>query len=104
MPGFGRPPEQVLSISQHPFVPRLEDESLLRGQGRFVDDALAAGAAFAAFVRSPHASANIRSVDIASASAAPGVLAVLTAADTRAVGNLARPRPVAGRGGAKVIL
>ena len=55
-------------------------------------------------MRSPHASANIRSVDIASASAAPGVLAVLTAADTRAVGNLARPRPVAGRGGAKVIL
>jgi carbon-monoxide dehydrogenase large subunit len=55
-------------------------------------------------VRSPYASANIRSVDIAGASAQPGVLAVLTAADTGAIGNLARPRPVEGRGGAKMIL
>jgi carbon-monoxide dehydrogenase large subunit len=55
-------------------------------------------------VRSPHAAARIGSVDTAAASAAPGVLAVLTAADTRAVGNLARPRPVDGRGGAKMIL
>jgi carbon-monoxide dehydrogenase large subunit len=89
---------------QHHFVPRLEDEPLLKGQGCFVDDARAQGAAFAAFVRSPHASANIRSVDIASASSAPGVLAVLTAADTRGIGNLARPRPVEGRDGAKMIL
>jgi len=55
-------------------------------------------------VRSPHASANIRSVDTAAAAMAPGVLAVLSGADTRAVGNLARPRPIEGRGGAKMIL
>ncbi len=63
-----------------------------------------AGVAFAAFVRSPYAAANIRSVDAGLASKAPGVLAILTGADTRAVGNLARPRPVEGRGGAKMIL
>jgi carbon-monoxide dehydrogenase large subunit len=55
-------------------------------------------------VRSPYAAARIRSVDTASAAAAPGILAVLTAADMRSVGNLARPRPVDGRGGAKMIL
>jgi carbon-monoxide dehydrogenase large subunit len=89
---------------EHPFVPRIEDAPLLRGEGRFVDDARSSGAAFAAFVRSPHASANIRSVDIAAAAGARGVLAVLSGADTRTVGNLARPRPVEGRGGAKMIL
>jgi carbon-monoxide dehydrogenase large subunit len=89
---------------EHPFVPRLEDAPLLRGEGRFVDDARKAGDAFAAFVRSPYAAANIRSIDVSLASKGPGVLAVLTGADTRAVGNLARPRPVDGRGGAKMIL
>jgi carbon-monoxide dehydrogenase large subunit len=87
-----------------PFIPRLEDAPLLLGQGRFVDDGRSPGAAFAAFVRSPYAAANIRSIDVAEASAQPGVLAVLTAADTKHLGNLARPRPVEGRGGAKMIL
>ena len=39
------------------------------------------GQAHAYFVRSPHAFADIRSVDTAAAKAVPGVLAVLTAAD-----------------------
>jgi carbon-monoxide dehydrogenase large subunit len=85
-------------------MPRIEDAPLLKGDGRFVDDTHAPGTVFAAFVRSPHASANVRSVDTGLASKAPGVLAVLSGADTRAVGNLARPRPVEGRGGAKMIL
>jgi len=55
-------------------------------------------------VRSPHASANIRSIGTAAAATAPGVLGILSGADTRGVGNLARPRPVEGRGGAKMIL
>ncbi|HKW39192.1 MAG TPA: molybdopterin cofactor-binding domain-containing protein, partial [Burkholderiales bacterium] len=105
MHGFGKPLERVLSTSSHePFVPRLEDGPLLLGRGRFVDDAREGRPAFAAFVRSPYAAANLRPVDIAEAAAQPGVLAVLTGADTRAVGNLARPRPVDGRGGAKMIL
>jgi carbon-monoxide dehydrogenase large subunit len=55
-------------------------------------------------VRSPYASANLRSVDTAEAAQQPGVLGVFTAAEMQGVGNLARPRPVAGRGGAKMIL
>jgi carbon-monoxide dehydrogenase large subunit len=86
--------------------PRIEDEALLRGKGRFVDDARQEGQVAAVFVRSPHAAAAIRSVAVSEARAQVGVLAVLTAADMQAagVGNLSRPRPVDGRGGAKVRL
>src|SRR4029077_842241 len=79
--------ERVLKMRNHeqPFLPRIEDTPLLKGEGRFADDARTAGAAFAAFVRSPHAAANIRSVDVGAAPGQPGVLAVLTGADTRAV-------------------
>jgi aerobic carbon-monoxide dehydrogenase large subunit len=77
---------------------RVEDEALLRGRGRYAADALAQGAAIGWFVRSPHAFARIRSVDTTSATAAPGVLAVLTAADLT-VGSVARPVPQTGRGG-----
>ncbi|HUK60072.1 MAG TPA: xanthine dehydrogenase family protein molybdopterin-binding subunit [Stellaceae bacterium] len=60
---------------------RLEDDALLRGQGRFVDDIDLPGAWHAAFVRSPHAHARIRAIDTAAARALPGVHAVLTHAD-----------------------
>ena len=43
-------------------VPRLEDEPLLRGKGRFVDDLHMPGMLEAAFVRSPHAHALVRSI------------------------------------------
>src|SRR5438046_367328 len=62
-------------------VRRLEDEALLRGQGRFVDDIAVPGALEAAFVRSPHAHAAIRSIDKVAALALPGVHAVLTLDD-----------------------
>lgn len=62
-------------------VPRLEDQALLTGKGRFVDDIAAAGTLVAAFVRSPHPHALIRGVDAASARAQPGVVAVLTLDD-----------------------
>jgi len=78
---------------------RVEDEALLRGRGRYAADAVTQGAAIGWFVRSPHAFARIRSVDTASAAAAPGVVAVLTAADV-AAGSVARPVPQTGRGGA----
>ena len=78
---------------------RVEDEALLRGRGRYAADAVTQGAAIGWFVRSPHAFARIRSVNTASAAAAPGVLAVLTAADV-AAGSVARPVPQTGRGGA----
>ena len=63
------------------FQPRDEDQKLLTGAGRFLDDEREAGAAHGVFVRSPHAFAAIRSIDTAVAQGAPGVLAVLTAAD-----------------------
>ncbi len=62
-------------------VPRLEDHALLTGKGRFVDDIAAAGVLVAAFVRSPHPHALIRSIDTSAARALPGVVAVLTLDD-----------------------
>src|SRR5438105_7914438 len=60
---------------------RLEDVPLLRGQGRFVDDIAVPGVLHAAFVRSPHPHAGVRSVGKAAALAMPGVHAVLTLDD-----------------------
>ena len=62
-------------------VPRLEDEPLLKGEGRFIDDIRLPGMLQAAFVRSPHAHAAIRRIDKAAALALPGVHAVFTRAD-----------------------
>ncbi|MCX4986338.1 xanthine dehydrogenase family protein molybdopterin-binding subunit [Streptomyces sp. NBC_00572] len=59
-------------------VPRVEDDRLLRGNGRYVDDIALPGAVEAAFLRSPHAHARIESVDVTAALAAPGVVAVWT--------------------------
>ena len=62
-------------------ITRLEDEPLLRGRGRFVDDIVLAGVWHAAFVRSPHPHALIKNVDKTAALAVPGVHAVLTLDD-----------------------
>ena len=64
-------------------VPRLEDVALLRGEGRYVDDIRLPGMLHAAFVRSPHAHAAIRSIDKSAALALQGVQAVLTLQDLR---------------------
>ena len=58
-------------------VPRLEDEPLLRGQGRFIDDLHMPGMLEAAFVRSPHAHALVRGIRKEAALALKGVHAVL---------------------------
>jgi len=67
-------------------LPRREDRRLVSGKGRYVADAFPEGTAHAALVRSPHAHARIRGIDVAAAAAAPGVLAVLTGADALADG------------------
>ena len=67
-------------------VVRVEDARFLTGAGRFTDDILPEGAARAYVLRSPHANARIRSIDTQAASAAPGVLAVLTGNDVAADG------------------
>ena len=67
-------------------LPRLEDERLVTGDGRFTDDLHLPDEAHAAFVRSPHAHAAIKGIDTTAARALPDVLAVLTAADYQAAG------------------
>ncbi len=67
-------------------VPRREDRRLLTGGGRFSDDVDAPGQAHAAFLRSPHAHAEIRRIGCAGAASMPGVLAVLTGRDYAADG------------------
>ena len=77
-------------------IPRVEDQRFLTGRGRYSDDCSASGQAWCVFVRSPHAHARIAGIDSSQALAAPGVLAVLTGADTIAdglqgVGHLPNP-------------
>ncbi len=67
-------------------VRRLEDQALITGTARFIDDLELAGAAHAAFVRSPHVHARIVAVDAAAARAAPGVFGVFVAADLAEAG------------------
>ncbi|MFD4902644.1 xanthine dehydrogenase family protein molybdopterin-binding subunit, partial [Streptomyces sp. NPDC058411] len=62
-------------------VPRVEDDRLLRCNGRYVDDIALPGAVEAAFLRSPHAHARIESIDVKAALEAPGVVAVWTGDD-----------------------
>jgi carbon-monoxide dehydrogenase large subunit len=62
-------------------VHRLEDEPLLRGRGRFVDDITLPGLLHVAFVRSPHPHALIRGIGKAAALELPGVHAVLALDD-----------------------
>jgi carbon-monoxide dehydrogenase large subunit len=62
-------------------VRRSEDRRLVTGQGRYVADLELEGAAQVVFIGSPIAHARIASIDTAAARAAPGVLAVVTAAD-----------------------
>ena len=84
--------------------PRLEDDPLVRGLGRFAADAAMSGQAYAYFVRSPHAFADIRSINTDAARAAAGVLAVLTAADMKEIGNVSQHPPLAGRSGKKLVV
>ena len=62
-------------------VRRVEDRRFVTGRGGYVDDLTRPRQAHAYMLRSPHAHARIRALDIAAAAAAPGVLAVLTGED-----------------------
>ena len=68
-------------------VRRVEDPRLLTGGGRYTDDTkLSAPAARLYVLRSPHAHADIKSIDTTAAKKAPGVLLVLTGADVKKAG------------------
>ena len=65
-------------------VRRVEDQRFLTGRGRYVDDIVLPGMAHGFNVLSPHAHARIKKIDVSTAKAAPGVLAVFTGADAAA--------------------
>jgi len=67
-------------------VPRKEDPTLLRGEGRYTDDINLPGQAHAVMVRSRIAHGVLKGIDLAAARALPGVLAILTHADLAAAG------------------
>ena len=62
-------------------VPRVEDEALLTGAGRFADDFSVPGQAYVCFLRSPHAHARIGTIDSRAAAGMPGVIAIVTGED-----------------------
>ncbi|TDQ53822.1 aerobic carbon-monoxide dehydrogenase large subunit [Actinorugispora endophytica] len=72
-------------------VQRTEDERLITGKGGYLDD-LGAGAYAAAFVRSPHAHARVRDIDVTGALDVEGLVAVYTHEDLS--GPMAEPLPL----------
>ena len=63
-------------------VRRKEDLRFITGKGQYTDDVVRPGETRAAFVRSPHAHAKIKSVDVSAARTMPGVVAVFTGNDS----------------------
>ena len=77
--GFGQP------------LTRKEDDSLLRGAGRYIADVSPANPLQAVVIRSPHAHARFRIGDLTRVRNMPGVRLVLTAADISGLGPLPTP-------------
>jgi carbon-monoxide dehydrogenase large subunit len=68
-------------------VARVEDPRLLTGTGRYVDDVTVPGMLHATFVRSPHAHALVRGIDVEAARRLPGVVAVYTGTEMAGLTN-----------------
>lgn len=68
-------------------IPPAANGRYVVGRGAYTDDHAPPGALHMAILRSPHASALIRSLDVTHAAACPGVVAVLTGADLAHEGN-----------------
>ena len=68
------------SILGNPVV-RLEDPTLLTGEGKYVDDLVEPGMLYVALVRSSVAHGTLNSVDVSAAASMPGVVAVYHAGD-----------------------
>ncbi|MDU6729714.1 MAG: molybdopterin cofactor-binding domain-containing protein, partial [Bradyrhizobium sp.] len=65
-------------------VRRKEDDTLVRGHGKYTDDFNLPGQAYAWIVRSSHAHGIIKGIDTTAAKGMPGVLGVWTGADLAA--------------------
>jgi len=74
------PPPDLNSPIGKP-IRRREDERFLTGAGQYTDDVVMPHQTFAVFLRSPHAHARIKSIDLAKAKAAPGVVRIFVGAD-----------------------
>jgi aerobic carbon-monoxide dehydrogenase large subunit len=100
-------PEQGMDAktqSRAAHAPRVEDDVLVRGNGRYAADMAWPQQAYACFVRSPHAFAGIVGIDVTAALRSAGVFGVLTAKDMEGVGSLSRHPPLAGRGGKPLVV
>jgi len=62
-------------------IKRKEDYRFLTGRGQYTDDVVLQHQSHAVFVRSPHAHAKIKSVDIAAAQQMPGVIGIFSGKD-----------------------
>src|ERR1700689_2512988 len=62
-------------------VPRPNLARLTQGRGQYVTDVVLPRMAHVAFVRSPHAHARIKNIEVAAAKKSPGVVAVVTGAE-----------------------
>ncbi|MBO6789437.1 MAG: xanthine dehydrogenase family protein molybdopterin-binding subunit [Dinoroseobacter sp.] len=67
-------------------VARKEDKRFITGKGKYTDDIRMENQAYAAFVRSPHASAKVTGIDASAAEAMEGVIAVHTGPELKADG------------------
>ncbi|PWK60287.1 xanthine dehydrogenase family protein molybdopterin-binding subunit [Roseicyclus mahoneyensis] len=74
-------------------LPRFEDDTLLRGAGRYAGDLAPEGMAHLVFLRSPVAAGRIMRLDASGVAAMPGVLAVIDAATLAGAGIAALPAP-----------
>ena len=83
------PSSRTLLTGQN--IPRLEDLDLITGTGNFTEDLNEPGQAHMLIVRSPHAHAEIESIDKDDAATLPGVLGVYTSGDLKAAGIGAIP-------------
>jgi len=73
-------------------IRRREDPRLITGAATYTDDLSLPGMLYAAMLRSPHAHARIKKIDVNAAKSAPGVMAVYTGSD---VGDALKPVPCA---------
>ncbi|MCB4821052.1 xanthine dehydrogenase family protein molybdopterin-binding subunit [Roseicella aerolata] len=69
-------------------VKRKEDLRFLSGRGQYTDDINRPRQTYAYILRSPHAHAAIRGIDLAAARAMPGVVAIFTGEDMKGIGGL----------------
>ena len=72
-------------------VRRVEDDALLRGEGRFADNVKVDGELHAHFVRSPHPHACIAGIDVQAARGMPGVVGIFTGRELASAGIAPMP-------------